>query len=234
MKIKSRLKSTNRKAFSLIEVVLAMGIFLITVLALVGLLGPALKSVSTVRQTDEVTSVVDSVNAFLNSSPWINPGGSRFEAIYRGLETDEDYSTLFVYRWRDGGVIRLEVGYEDNQGGTVGSQDGAVDDNAVVNVDRAGDGIPAAAYNQAAGSIYRVVLTASSAMLPDGLVDPGLVSSYPRYTLNRSIDVYDGSYLALEVRIFVEATIDTPAATNIATLANEVPVFVYNTAILRD
>ena len=83
MSTQLRSKLTDHKAFSLIEVVLAMGIFLMTVLAMVGLLGPALKSVSTVKQTDEVASVVDSVNAFLNTSPYIdkpNPNDSRFDA----------------------------------------------------------------------------------------------------------------------------------------------------------
>ena len=90
-------RSSSPAAFSLIEVVLAMGIFLITVLALVGLMGPALKSVSTIKTTDEVVSVVDSVNTYLRNSPWINPGGSRFEAIYRSIRDNGDYATLFVY-----------------------------------------------------------------------------------------------------------------------------------------
>jgi hypothetical protein len=235
MNIKLQGKLTHLRAFSLIEVVLAMGIFLITVLALVGLMGPALKSVSTVKTTDEVASVVDTVNAFLNTSPYIdipaganNPGDPavpRFDAIYSAIE-DDGYTTLFVYRWHDGGVIRLEVGYENNQGGNVNLE-------AVINADRTGDGVSAAAFASAASSIYRVVLTASSAMLSDGLVTEGNVGNYPRYTLDQAIDDYDGRYLALEVRIFAEDTNATPIATNMTTLANEVPILAYDIAILR-
>ena len=76
-------RSTNRRpGFSLIEVVLAIGIFLVTVLALVGLLGPTLQSVDEVEKTDEIVSVVNTINAFLQSSPDINPTGSKFNAIY--------------------------------------------------------------------------------------------------------------------------------------------------------
>ena len=50
--------SPYRRGFSLIEVVLAIGIFMVTVLALVGLLGPALKSVDEVQQTDAIALVV--------------------------------------------------------------------------------------------------------------------------------------------------------------------------------
>ena len=64
----------SKYGFSLIEVVLAIGIFLVTVLALVGLLGPTLQSVDEVEKTDEIASVVNTVNAFLQSSPDIAVG----------------------------------------------------------------------------------------------------------------------------------------------------------------
>jgi uncharacterized protein (TIGR02598 family) len=249
MNIKLQGKLTHLRAFSLIEVVLAMGIFLITVLALVGLMGPALKSVSTVKTTDEVASVVDTVNAFLNTSPYIdipaganNPGDPavpRFDAIYSAIE-DDGYATLFVYRWHDNGIIRLEVGYENNQ-------NNKVNDAAVVNVDRAGDGIQAAAFNNADSSIYRVVLTASSAMLPDpdNIVSANRTGSYLYHTLTYSIDRYindfNGRYLALEVRIFSgdrdpygpDDDVDSDGDVDLDDLANEVPIIAYDIAILR-
>jgi len=80
-------KSSRRGGFSLIEVVLAIGIFLVTVLALVGLLGPTLQSVDEVEKTDEISSVVNTVNAFLQSSPNIAPnyqwGLESLESIFR-------------------------------------------------------------------------------------------------------------------------------------------------------
>ena len=223
-----------RKAFSLIEVVLAMGIFLITVLTLVGLMGPALKSVSTVKTTDEVVSVVDSVNAFLNSSPFIpkpaaggNPKGTKFDAIYGAVQND-GHATIFVYRWYDAAnqIVRQEIGFENNQGGSVHSQ-------SVVNANNRGDGVPVASFDDATSLIYRVVLTASSAMLVDDLVNEGTEGAYPRYTLSNTVSSYSGNYLALEVRIFAEDPTADPPSTNTADLADEVPVLVYDTAILR-
>ena len=219
------------KAFSLIEVVLAMGIFLMTVLALVGLLGPALKSVSTVEKTDEVASVVDSVNAFLNSSPYVkpnNPNSSRFNAIYSAVKND-DHAVLFVYRWYDDANdrIRQEIGFENNQNGSVNTK-------SVVNANNRGnDAPPPASFGKATSSIYRVVLTASSAMLSDDHVVEGAIGAYPRYTLEKEIDVYDGNYLALEVRVFAEERDSFNPTTTLATLAKEVPIFAYDMAILR-
>ena len=223
------------RAFTLIEVVLAMGIFLITVLALVGLLGPAFKSVSTVERTDEVASVVDSVNAFLNGSPYVkpnNPNVSRFDAIYSAIQND-GHAVLFVYRWYDDANdrIRQEIGFENNQNGSVNSK-------SVVNANNRGNGAPPpASFDKATSSIYRVVLTASSAMLSDGSVTEGSIGTYPRYTLNQAIGAYDGNYLALETRIFAEDPDSfnpiTDIPTSMLTLRDEIPIFTYDTAILR-
>ena len=91
----------SKYGFSLIEVVLAIGIFLVTVLALVGLLGPTLQSVDEVEKTDEIASVVNTVNAFLQSSPDIAASGqSKFETIYKELRTD-GFITAFVFRAYD-------------------------------------------------------------------------------------------------------------------------------------
>ena len=80
----------SKFGFSLIEVVLAIGIFLVTVLALVGLLGPTLQSVDEVEKTDEIASVVNTVNAFLQSSPDIAVAWTiqNLETIYKELNTD--------------------------------------------------------------------------------------------------------------------------------------------------
>jgi Tfp pilus assembly protein PilV len=89
----------NRRGFSLIEVVLAIGIFLVTVLALVGLLGPTLQSVDEVEKTDEVSSVVNTVNAFLQSSSDIAATGqSKFESIYAAVKSN-NFATIFEPFW---------------------------------------------------------------------------------------------------------------------------------------
>ena len=87
----------SKFGFSLIEVVLAIGIFLVTVLALVGLLGPTLQSVDEVEKTDEIASVVNTVNAFLQSSPDIAVDSqSKFETIYDAISNNSNSCLLYT------------------------------------------------------------------------------------------------------------------------------------------
>lgn len=217
-------KYADRKfGFSLIEVVLAIGIFLVTVLALVGLLGPTLKSVDEVEKTDEVSSVVNTLNAFLQNSPDIAPGASKFNAIYAALAGGNE-ATVFVFRYYDDSapsgngvpVVRLAVGFQFGEEG--------VNSNAI---------IPNALFDDAAGPIYRAVLTASS-------VIPTASRSANRngngiYTLaDSNVANYPEGYLAMEVRIFSEAP--GPAfssTTSLGTLDDLEPIFTYNTAVVR-
>ena len=231
---------TFRKGFSLIEVVLAIGIFLVTVLALVGLLGPTLQSVDEVEKADETASVVSTVNAFIQSSPDIGspsatPPVSKFDAIFNAV-TSGDHATIFVYRYYDDQtdssgqtspneeIIALEVGFAP-------SESGAINNRAIVN--QPSENL--ADFADAAGPIYRVVLSASS-------VTPESHRSATRnsdniYTLNKSLAAYPEGYLAMEVRIFAEdppgpnRTFNTSA--NLADLSQIEPIFTYNTAIVR-
>jgi type II secretory pathway pseudopilin PulG len=221
------------KGFSLIEVVLAIGIFLITVLALIGLLGPTLQSVDEVEQIDEISSVVAAVNAFLQNSPDIETAtNSKFEAIYEAVAAPGgNEATLFVYRYYDSSdpdePIRLEVGFAPGE---------PVGPNSIVNQPAASN---PATFADAAGPIYRVVLSTSS-VTP---IAPVALRSAERnadsiYTLAQgNVDNYPEGYLALEVRIFGE---DPPGPngafateTDLAALSEIEPDFTYNTAIVR-
>ena len=235
--------SRRRLAFSLIEVVLAIGIFLVTILALVGLLGPTLKSVDDVDKTDEVVSIVNTLNAFLQNSPDIAPGGSKFNAIYNAV-ADANFATIFIYRWYDatapnGLTVRLEVGFADNE-------NGAIDNRGVVNTLRGT--APQADFSNAAGPIYRVVLTPSSVIPETGTDFNGNQVTYrsaqrdggtQTYTLSTTLGNYAEGYFAMEARIFSReadqlvlqgAPMPTPTLND---LANEEPIFTYNTAIVR-
>ena len=209
--------------FSLIEVVLAIGIFLVTVLALVGLLGPTLQSVDEVEKTDEVASVVNTVNAFLQSSPNIAVGGqSKFETIYKELNTD-GFITAFVFRAYDNNDdINLVVGFGDK------FQVGEVDKARVLAAD-----ISTNSNVIAAGPIYRVILTASSATPADHLAD-GSRDANGVFYLSKNFLEYPEGYLAMEVRIFAE---DPGPTFNYNKLLRDVadiePLFTYNTAIVR-
>lgn len=212
--------------FSLIEVVLAIGIFLVTVLALVGMLGPTLQSVDEVEKTDEISSVVNTVNAFLQSSPKIAPGASKFNSIYNAVGND-GYATILVFRAYDASdVISLKIGFVGETSAKVSNSD--ITNGTMVN---------------AAGTIYRVVLTPSS-VIPDAHVTDNGVGTYPRFTLKKAIDgadPYPEGYFAMEVRIFAEepflfynmSKLLSGSVASPANLINVEPVFTYNTAVVR-
>lgn len=228
-KVPARILLVCRRGFSLIEVVLAIGIFLVTVLALVGLLGPTLQSVDEVEKADETASVVSTVNAFIQSSPDINPSGSKFDAIFNAL-TSNGHATIFVYRYYDDQTssneerIALEVGFSPEESGIINNR-------AIVNQPSENP----ANFADAAGPIYRVVLSASS-------VTPQSHRSDDRngdniYTLNKPLSTYPEGYLAMEVRIFAEDPPGPNRSFNTTTSLNDLsiiePLFTYNTAIVR-
>ena len=205
-------------AFSLIEVVLAIGIFLVTALTLVGLLGPTLKSVDDVEQIDAVSSVVNTLNTFLQKSPSIAPSGVKFDVIYSAVASG-NYATVFVfdaYINASSADTKLMVGfYDESVGG----------DALVDNAD----------FSDAAGTIYRAVLSPSSVL-------PAVERSPNRngdgiYTLINPLASYSEGYFAMEVRIFAE---DPPgpsasfeSSTDLSALSNIEPIFTYNTAVVR-
>ena len=206
--------------FSLIEVVLAIGIFLVTVLALVGMLGPTLQSVDEVEKTDEIASVVNTVNAFLQSSPDIvnsSSSVSKFDAIYNAVKSN-DYATVLVFRSYEDSVstdIELIVGF-------LGETDAL---------------LVASDFANTAGPIYRVVLSASS-VTPEAELNDRNADGI--YTLKNSLATYPEGYFAMEVRIFaLESDIayalrgSVPADLNAGSLKDLEPLFTYNTAVVR-
>lgn len=236
----SQYKSSS-KGFTLIEVVLALGIFLISILALIGLLAPMLQSVDEVEKIDEITSVVNTVNAFLQNSPEIayvdgntSDNITKFDAIYSAISSiGGNEATIFVYRYYDDragseGQIGLEIGFSPAETGYVGQ-------NSIVNE----PGTNPADFKNAAGPIYRVVLTASSVtpLTPQALrTDPRNANGI--YTLTRDDPAnYPEGYLAMEARIYAE---DGPGpdgvfntTTNLSDLNLTEPDFSFNVAIVR-
>ena len=95
----------GRKAFSLVEVVVAVGIFAISIVAVIGLLGPTNKSVADVRGTDDATRVVGAIQTQLQtlastSTGWTaisfagtNPSGG-FLRLASEVQADDATTTL--------------------------------------------------------------------------------------------------------------------------------------------
>ncbi len=208
------------RAFSLIEVVLAIGIFLVTVLTLVGLLGPTLKSVDEVKQIDAISSVVNTLNTFLQKSPSIATNKSKFDVIF-GAIASGNYATVFVFNAyidATSADTELKVGFYDESVGV---------DALVVEAD----------FANAAGTIYRAILSPSS-VLPAPAERSNDRNSVGIYTLtNTSVATYPEGYFAMEVRIFAE---DPPGPSasfepsrDLSALSNIEPIFTYNTAVVR-
>lgn len=219
--------SIRRLGFSLIEVVLAIGIFMVTVLALVGLLGPTLKSVDEVEQTDAIASVVNSLNAFLQQSPEIAPGASKFDAIFNAV-ANNGHATIFVFQSylnEDSTNTELKIGFLNE----------SVGDNALIkNTD-----FVESSTVKVAGSIYRVVLTPSSVLPAPQYRSEVRDSTTKVYTLTvTSPDPpgYPEGYFAMEVRIFAEEYSEdytNNLDSDLTVLADAEPIFTYNAAVVR-
>lgn len=214
------------RGFSLIEVVLAIGIFMVTILALVGLLGPTLKSVDEVEQTDAITSVVNSLNAFLQQSPKIAPNASKFDAIFNAV-ANNGYATIFVFQSylnADSTDTELKIGFYGE----------AIGDDAEIKASDFKDG----STPQVAGSIYRVVLTPSS-VLPAQYRSAERNSTTKVYSMTvTSPDPpgYPEGYFATEVRIFAEEyseSFTNNLDSDLTALADVEPLFTYNAAVVR-
>ncbi|MGC6424636.1 MAG: PulJ/GspJ family protein [Lentimonas sp.] len=242
----------TKAGFSLVEVVLAIGIFLVTILALVGLLGPTLKSVERIETVDEVSSVVNTINSFLQSSPDIaRAGETSFETIYNAVAAN-DYAQLFVFRaYRSGDPdttdIVVKIGFESSE---------------PVNPD---SHIKASDFGDAAGPIYRVILSPSStiplrsssttptnyfdsyATLSSGEEIPERSGATKTYILSggikNNVAAYLEGYFSMEVRIYAEnpgPLFDQNSlpprysvGVSLDAIADLEPVFTYNAAIVR-
>jgi len=235
MTYENKYRAAGRWGFSLVEVVLAIGIFLVTVLALVGLLGPTLKSVDEVEKMDEVTSVVNTLNAFLRNSPAIATANqSKFQVIYDNVAS-QGHATVFVFRKYLGATstdVEIRVGFQSDE--VAGNPLAVVDESEFVS---------GGAY-MAAGPIYRAILTVSSVVPETGKDFDGKTVNYRSadrgnagvYTLNADYSSYAEGYFAMEVRIFAEdpgAGFNYKSDDDLLQYADREPIFTYNTAIVR-
>lgn len=207
----------NLYGFSLIEVVLAIGIFSLTALVLVALLPSTISSVDEVERTSEIISVVSTVNAFLQNSENIaEGGGSGFDAIYRAVAT-EGFATVFVFRRffeEDSAEVELAVGF--------GPED-SIGSNAEL---EAGD------FEDAAGSIFRVILTASSVTPVESRSGDRDANGVYRLSQANPL-VYTEGYLAMEARIFSEDVQAFAREKPLSDFADLEPIFTYDLAIVR-
>tara|TARA_B110000305_G_C19316398_1_gene576673 strand:+ start:310 stop:960 length:651 start_codon:yes stop_codon:yes gene_type:complete len=157
MKMKHNLLNTkfrSSKGFSLIEVVLAIGIFSLAVLALVGLMGPMMKSASTVQETAEASGITDRVNNFLQAQ--VRTSSTAFGDFYTNSVSSGDtfYEVTFPVAGSGTATI-LEKQIADSSGGSTidTDRDGTVDANLVTVV-----------TGQSEGSLFRITVNVNDSV----------------------------------------------------------------------
>lgn len=130
---------SKRRGFSLIEVVVAVGIFAIAIVSVIGLLGPINKTVSDVRDFDDASRVVAALQGALKES-------YTFDQLGDALPGNGDPSTAL---------------YADRTGQRIGPVDGAVWD-----TDSAGNPITGAAAVKDAQKFFQVYLSRNTTLSP--------------------------------------------------------------------
>ena len=90
-------KRKQKKGFSLIETVLSISIFLVIILVLLAMLGPVLSSVDEVKEADEISTIVESLNSFLQANSSLAVNGSNFDLIYEAVKS-RGFATIYVFR----------------------------------------------------------------------------------------------------------------------------------------
>lgn len=215
-----QLSDEQIKAFSLIEAVLAIGIFFVTVLVLIGMLGPLLNSVNSVKTTDEVVSVVDSLNSFLQSDAPLAIEGTNFDLLYQAIQT-RGYATIYIFRSyvsKNSTDIKLTMGFSPKETTTT------------IRIDRKAK---VREFKSAAGPIYRAVITLSPFISREYYRDRGR-SAFPRYALSENFENFDSNFLSLSVDLFAEEPgpsfrDDIP----LKAIYTEKPIFSFSTGINR-
>ena len=95
-------------AFSLVEVVIAMGLFALSILAIVGLLGPILDSIRESEETEIVSNLNELIRAELERIPFEDPGtgaAGPFIADIPGAPTHVNETVAVLYASRDLSLI---------------------------------------------------------------------------------------------------------------------------------
>lgn len=92
------LKQGQKKAFSLVEVVLAIGVLSVAIIALLGLFAPTMTSVKGVLDRNRATAVMTQVNAFLRTDITQGPQLTDFDDVY---EWASDGHVLYIWEFQE-------------------------------------------------------------------------------------------------------------------------------------
>jgi len=181
-------KRKQKKGFSLIETVLSISIFLVIILVLLAMLGPVLSSVDEVKEADEISTIVESLNGFLLANSSLAVNGSNFDLIYEAVKS-RGFATIYVFRSyvsKNSPNIQLSIGFSPKE--TTSS----------IRMERSAKIYD---FQNAAGPIYRAILTNGPQMPKQYYRDRGR-SAKPRYHLTNDRYAFKNNYLPLEISLF--------------------------------
>jgi uncharacterized protein (TIGR02598 family) len=106
-------KFKKRRGFSLVEVVVAIGIFALAIVGVIGLLAPTSKNVNEVVDGDAATRVISAIQSALQESASNSSGG--FTALGSALQTPAANvsPTYDYYATKDGHVVGKAQAFTD-------------------------------------------------------------------------------------------------------------------------
>jgi uncharacterized protein (TIGR02598 family) len=108
MKSSTLTSAFNRKAFSLVEVVVAVGVFAIAIVSVIGIIAGIGRSVSEVSDADKAARLVGVIQARLQASPFSVIAGSLKAASTvssEGASYDPSTDTRVFFASEDGAIV---------------------------------------------------------------------------------------------------------------------------------
>lgn len=214
------IKGEHSQGFSLIETVLSISIFLVTVIVLLAIISPVLASLDEVKRSDEIASISESLNSFIQSNTSLASNGSNFDLIYEAVKS-RGYATIYIYRSyasEKSSNVQLSVGFSPRES------------TAGIKMKRSAK---IRKFKNVAGPIYRAILTCAPHMSKQYYKDRGR-SANPRYYLSQSLDFFENNFLPITISLY--STDQEPAFIDRIQL-NEIilqrPILSYNTVINR-
>lgn len=213
-------KGSHKKGFSLIETVLSISIFLVTIMILLAMLGPVLSSLDEVTEADEISSIVESLNSYLQGNSSLAVNGSNFDVIYEAVKS-RGYATVYIFRSyvsENSPNIQLSIGFS------------AKETTKSIRMNRR-----AKIYNfkNSAGPIYRAIITSAPHMPKQYYRDRGR-SANPRYYLVADRNSFKNNYLPLEISLYLNNYgIEFLDTIQLKDILKDEPVIKYFTVINR-
>ncbi len=198
--MRSKRNTSGKDGFTLVEVILAVGVIAMAIMALIGLLGTTFQQVQDVVETNQAIGVVTKVNAALDNPRTV--GGEKipnaetttaFDAVYDFVKNAHGTNPVVLY------YFQKEINF-DNLG---------KETSIPVMYRAASDNFTQVLYNQqgGTGSVFRVEIRISNLLENQRIfVDTSTYeptdATYVAGSSLPDVNSYALAYLPLEVRVF--------------------------------